>query len=225
MSAGRSPLAHQATSATAAATSHHGAEVSRPCSGLSTISLVTFLTDSVTSYQVVSAHRTASLTGPAIGSTQPAGHWAGRTYVSPTPAAASTVAPATRARPRPRPDGSRPSPPRPRAAAIVVRSNTTAMTTIASPAGSMMPTFWRDRPRMMSEPRPGAEMRLAMTTIDSAIMMVWLTASVIVERASGRCTLRSVCQPVAPSEADASTAVGETWSMASAVMRMAGGIA
>ncbi len=60
------------------------------------------------------------------------------------------------------------------------------MITTATPAGSMMPTCARDRPRMMSPPSPGAEIRLAMTTMDSAIMTVWLTASAIVDLASGR---------------------------------------
>ena len=95
---------------------------------------------------------------------------------------------------------------------------------MASPAGSIRPTLARIRPLMMSTPRPGALISAAMTTMESAIMIVWLTASAIVDLASGRWTLRSVCQRVAPSEVEASTAVGETCSMASAVIRIAGGI-
>ena len=64
-----------------------------------------------------------------------------------------------------------------------------------------------------------------MTTMDSAIMMVWLTASAIVDLASGRCTLSRVWRPGgAERRRRPRPRVGETRWMASAVIRMAGGI-
>ena len=44
-----------------------------------------------------------------------------------------------------------------------------------------------------------------MTTIESAIMIVWLTARPIVVRAIGSWTLRRTCRPVEPSDVAAST--------------------
>ena len=68
-------------------------------------------------------------------------------------------------------------------------------------------------------------MRPAITTSDSANMIVWLSASRSCRRASGSCTLKSVCDGVAPSACDASTDSAVTPRMPSAVMRTAGGIA
>ena len=56
-------------------------------------------------------------------------------------------------------------------------------------------------------------------------MIVWLTASSSCRRASGSCTLNSVCARVAPNALAASTASAVTPRMPSAVMRTAGGIA
>ncbi len=64
-----------------------------------------------------------------------------------------------------------------------------------------------------------------MTMIESAIMIVWLTASPIVRRAIGSCTLRRTWPSVAPSEVAASTVWGGTPRMPRAVIRIAGGIA
>ena len=61
--------------------------------------------------------------------------------------------------------------------------------------------------------------------IESAIMIVWLTASPIVRRAIGSWTLRRTWPSVAPSEVAASTVWAGTPRMPRAVIRIAGGIA
>ena len=78
---------------------------------------------------------------------------------------------------------------------------------------------------MMFLPSPGASMRTVITTIERAIMIVWLTPRMIVRRAIGSWTLASSCQLVEPSDVAASTVVGETPRMPRAVIRIAGGIA
>nr|BFE72713.1 hypothetical protein GCM10020092_060140 [Actinoplanes digitatis] len=74
-------------------------------------------------------------------------------------------------------------------------------------------------------PSPGASISAVTTTMDSAIMMVWLTASTMVGRAIGSRTLPSSCQRVEPSAVAASTVVGDTSPMPSAVIRMVTGTA
>ncbi len=64
-----------------------------------------------------------------------------------------------------------------------------------------------------------------MTTIERAIMIVWLTPMPIVRRASGSWTLVRTCQRVEPSETAASTVVAPTPRIPRAVMRIAGGMA
>ena len=56
-------------------------------------------------------------------------------------------------------------------------------------------------------------------------MIVWLTDSSSWRRASGSCTLNSVCSAVAPYARDASTVSAVTPRMPSAVIRTAGGTA
>ena len=56
-------------------------------------------------------------------------------------------------------------------------------------------------------------------------MIVWLTDSSSWRRASGSCTLKSVCAEVEPNACAASTESLVTPRMPSAVMRTAGGIA
>jgi hypothetical protein len=68
-------------------------------------------------------------------------------------------------------------------------------------------------------------MRPAMTTIESANRIVWLTASRSIRRESGSWTLVRSCPRVAPSDAAASTVLTGTRRIPSAVMRTAGGIA
>ena len=64
-----------------------------------------------------------------------------------------------------------------------------------------------------------------MTTIESAKRMVWLTERSSIRRASGRRTLASICELVAPIASAASTVFAGTPRMPSAVIRIAGGIA
>ncbi len=78
---------------------------------------------------------------------------------------------------------------------------------------------------MIVSPRPAPPISDAITTMLSAIMIVWLTASMSVRRASGSWTLPSTCICVAPIESAASTEFLGTPRMPSAVMRTAGGIA
>ena len=68
-------------------------------------------------------------------------------------------------------------------------------------------------------------MSAVITTIERAIMIVWLTPMPIVRRASGSWTLRSTCQRVDPSETAASIVSLGTPRIPSSVMRMAGGMA
>jgi hypothetical protein len=68
-------------------------------------------------------------------------------------------------------------------------------------------------------------MSAVITTIERAIMIVWLTPMPMVRRASGSWTLESVCQRVEPRDSAASIVVVGTPRMPSDVIRIAGGIA
>ena len=96
---------------------------------------------------------------------------------------------------------------------------------MASPAWNAAPTFTDCNARRTSTPSPGAPMSAVITTIERAIMIVWLTPMPMVRRASGSWTLDSVCQRVEPEDSAASIVAPGTPRMPSAVMRMAGGIA
>lgn len=74
-------------------------------------------------------------------------------------------------------------------------------------------------------PSPGASIRAAMVTMDSAAMMVWFTPSTTVRFDIGSSTVASVCRRVAPSDSAASTVAAGTERIACAVMRTAGGVA
>ena len=78
---------------------------------------------------------------------------------------------------------------------------------------------------MTASPRPVPPISPAITTIESAKRIVWLTERSSIRRASGNCTFESTCQRVAPSAVAASTVFGATPRMPSAVMRIAGGTA
>ncbi len=78
---------------------------------------------------------------------------------------------------------------------------------------------------MTTAPRPPPPIKPAITTIESAKRIVWLTPSKIIRRASGSCTLRSNCLRVAPIDVAASTVFTGTPRIPSAVIRIAGGIA
>ena len=65
----------------------------------------------------------------------------------------------------------------------------------------------------------------AITTIESANRMVWLTERSSIRRASGRRTFASVCAGVEPIASAASTVFAGTPRIPRAVIRIAGGIA
>ena len=96
---------------------------------------------------------------------------------------------------------------------------------MASPALKLAPTFTCWSPRRTSAPRPGAPMSAVITTIERAIMIVWLMPMPMVLRAIGSWTFRSTWSRVDPSDVAASTDASGTPRIPSAVMRIAGGIA
>ena len=98
------------------------------------------------------------------------------------------------------------------------------MITIATPASSASAAF-EYSPFVTTSPSPRPPIRPAITTSESANMIVWLTDSSSCRRASGSCTLNSVCSGVAPNACAASTVSCVTPRMPSAVIRTAGGIA
>ncbi len=100
-----------------------------------------------------------------------------------------------------------------------------AMTTMARPALKATPTSRVCSALTTVLPRPGASIRAAMVTMDSAAMMVWFTPMTTVRLDMGSSTLVSVCRRVDPSDSAASTVVAGTSRMACAVMRIAGGAA
>ena len=110
-------------------------------------------------------------------------------------------------------------------APLVSRSKTTAMITIASPASNAAPTSTCWSARMMSLPRPGASTSTVITTIERAIINVWLIPRMRVGRAMGSWTLRRIWDSVDPRALAASTLVGETPRIPRAVIRIAAGIA
>ena len=74
-------------------------------------------------------------------------------------------------------------------------------------------------------PRPPAPTNAAITTMPSAIMIVWFTPSMMDGFASGTCSIRSRCRSVEPNDVATSSEASGTFRMPSAVSRIAGGIA
>ena len=74
-------------------------------------------------------------------------------------------------------------------------------------------------------PRPGTPIIEAMTTIDSAIMIVWLMPPMIVGSANGSWTWKSFWKPLVPKASAASSKSLSTSRMPRLVKRMTGGIA
>src|SRR2546430_8516119 len=107
----------------------------------------------------------------------------------------------------------------------VTRSRIMAMITIARPPTKPVPTSSWLNPATTTAPRPPPPMSAAMTTIESASMITWLTPAMIVGSASGSSTLIKVCPGVAPKAWAASTVSRGTCWMPSMVSRMAGGMA
>ena len=64
-----------------------------------------------------------------------------------------------------------------------------------------------------------------MVAMDSAAIVHWFRPTMMVRRAIGSCTVRSVCQRLAPIERTASMVVGDTVRMPCAVIRVNGGTA
>ena len=72
-------------------------------------------------------------------------------------------------------------------------------------------------------PSPGELMKAAMVTMESAAMTDWLTPTRIVRRDIGSSTRSSRWPPVVPSESVASSTLGSTPRIPSAVTRTTGG--
>ena len=98
------------------------------------------------------------------------------------------------------------------------------MITIAIPARTPSAGFVT-RPFVTASPSPPPPIRPAMTTIESANRIVWLTESRSIRRASGSCTLPRSWPPVEPIALAASTVLVGTPRIPSAVIRTAGGTA
>ena len=110
------------------------------------------------------------------------------------------------------------------AIASVARSSAMAMITIAIPP-RMASAGFEYSPLVTTAPRPPPPIRPAITTIESANRIVWLTPRSSMRRASGSCTFASICRRVEPIEAAASTVFVATPRIPSAVIRTAGGTA
>ena len=81
------------------------------------------------------------------------------------------------------------------------------------------------RPLLTTAPRPPPPISPAITTIESAKRIVWLTPSRIIRRASGNWTFVRIWRVVDPIDVAASTVLVATPRIPSAVIRTAGGIA
>ena len=86
------------------------------------------------------------------------------------------------------------------ATASVIRSSAIAITTITIPA-RIASAGYEFSPLVTTSPSPLPPMSPAMTTIESANRIVWLTPRSSVRRASGSCTFCSICRPSSPSPA------------------------
>ena len=110
-------------------------------------------------------------------------------------------------------------------AAVVTRSKTMAMMTIARPPLKAVPMSRWFSASSTTRPSPGASISAARVTIDRAAMMVWLIPMTTVRLATGRVTLSSICGRVVPSDSAASIVSRGTCRMPWAVIRMTGGAA
>ena len=73
-----------------------------------------------------------------------------------------------------------------------------AKITKATPFTKPFPTCARCKAERTPRPNPGAPIIEAITTIDRASMVVWLTPAIIVFFAKGNSNLNNFCQPVLP---------------------------
>ena len=90
------------------------------------------------------------------------------------------------------------------ATASVTRSSAIAITTITRPARSARAGY-ELRPLVTTSPRPLPPISPAITTIESANRIVWLTERSSIRRASGSRTLKSSWRRVEPIDSAAST--------------------
>ncbi len=97
------------------------------------------------------------------------------------------------------------------------------MSTTASPASTPLAMLTVEIASTTIFPRPSAPAMPAMTAIDRASMMTWLTPAMIVGIASGSWMPRRICPGVAPKACPASTVSESTPRMPSSVSRTPGG--
>ena len=69
-----------------------------------------------------------------------------------------------------------------------------ARATIASPFMRPRARYWLEIERNTGTPRPATPIIDAITTIESAIMMVWFTPAKMLGSARGICTPKSFCR-------------------------------
>ena len=93
------------------------------------------------------------------------------------------------------------------------------------PARKALPGSIRPSARFTSSPRPPAPTSEAITTIASAISVVWFTPAMIVGVASGIFTFSSSWNGVAPNDSAASSVSSGSCRMPRLVSRTAGGTA
>lgn len=100
-----------------------------------------------------------------------------------------------------------------------------ASITIAMPPSNPSPIFICVMPFKTISPNPPDEIMADTTTMERAIMMVWLIPVSIVGNAKGSCTFRSSCSGVAPKDLAASTTFPGTCCIPNPVRRTTGGMA
>src|SRR5660398_230702 len=86
-----------------------------------------------------------------------------------------------------------------------MRSRKIARITTASPPSKPRPTWSLVIPRITTAPSPPAPTIPAITTIDRANMITWLTPAMMVGRANGICMRVSICSGDDPNASPAST--------------------
>lgn len=98
----------------------------------------------------------------------------------------------------------------------------TATITMPMPASKPAPASSRWIDCQTARPNPPAPIIAAITTMERASIMVWLTPAMMVGSASGNCTLNSFWVAELPKASEASTSSLGTLRMPSAVSRITG---
>src|SRR5680860_810541 len=106
-----------------------------------------------------------------------------------------------------------------------MRSRKIARITTASPPSKPRPTWSLVIPRITTAPSPPAPTIPAITTIDRANMITWLTPAMMVGRANGICMRVSICSGDDPNASPASTTSLSTCLIPNSVSLTAGGMA